>query len=273
MLYPDLDLSRRLEYCEAQSSLEHARVQRERCPDTGADWLARENGGAVFCGRRSPLSQVYALGMAGDVSDDLLDEIEAFYAGRDMRTHVRVCPLAHPSLVALLGQRGYTPQAFMNAFARRVTDRDAVAPQHHRFVIHPATDDETAEWFERSGAGGDWAEPDGVTFMTIRCALKPGARLFIASLDGVWAGCGAIEVRDGVAALMAAETRPEYRNLGVQSALLHARLSAAAALGCDLAVVHTTPGTVSQRNVLRAGFQLAYTTVRLVSPPAGDGPG
>lgn len=266
MLYPDLDLARRLEYCEAQSSLEHARVQRALYPETGAAWLARENGGAVFCGRRSPLSQVFALGMADEVTDELLDEIEAFYAERAMRAHVRACPLAHHSLVTQLAKRGYTPQAFMNAFARRVTADDGHATHSRGIDIHTASIEETAEWFERSGAGGDWAEPDGVAFMTIRCALKPGARLLVASVEGAWAGCGAIEVRDGVAALMAAETRPEYRNQGVQSALLWARLSVAADLGCELAVVHTTPGTVSQRNVLRAGFQLAYTTVRLVGP-------
>ena len=54
-----------------------------------------------------------------------------------------------------------------------------------------------------------------------------------------------------------------HRNLGMQHALIAARLAAALAAGCDLAVVHTEPGSPSQRNVERLGFRLAYTKVTM----------
>ena len=63
----------------------------------------------------------------------------------------------------------------------------------------------------------------------------------------------------GVAEFGGASTRVAYRKRGVQTALLRHRLDAAYTLGCDLAMVMTTPGTVSQRNVQRAGFDVAYT--------------
>jgi len=49
--------------------------------------------------------------------------------------------------------------------------------------------------------------------------------------------------------------------------LLHARLTTAAAAGCDLATVQTAPGNASQRNVERLGFRLAYTKLALLREP------
>jgi hypothetical protein len=51
-------------------------------------------------------------------------------------------------------------------------------------------------------------------------------------------------------------------------ALLQARLAAARRAGCDLAVVGTSPGSDSQRNIERAGFTLAYTKVIMVREEA-----
>ena len=131
--------------------------------------------------------------------------------------------------------------------------------------IRIATTDEAALWFKQAGAGGDWAEPDGLAFMQIRCALKSETALFLAWLMGRAVSGGALEVHNGVASLMAAQTLPAFRNQGIHTALLHARLMAAVKAGCDLAMVHTRPGAVSQRNVLRAGFQLAYTVDTMVN--------
>jgi hypothetical protein len=53
----------------------------------------------------------------------------------------------------------------------------------------------------------------------------------------------------------------------VQTALLATRLADAAAAGCDIAVVTTAPGSQSQQNVQRRGFQLLYTRAILVKAP------
>jgi hypothetical protein len=69
-----------------------------------------------------------------------------------------------------------------------------------------------------------------------------------------------------VAALFADETLPAYRRQGAHAALLRARLAAAARAGCDLSLVHTRPGAPSARNMLRAGYALAYTAVEMFRP-------
>jgi hypothetical protein len=71
---------------------------------------------------------------------------------------------------------------------------------------------------------------------------------------------------NGVVELGGASTLVAHRQQGAQSALIHQRLNDAHALGCDLAVVLTTPGSTSQRNMQRRGFQLAYTRAICVRP-------
>jgi GNAT superfamily N-acetyltransferase len=91
------------------------------------------------------------------------------------------------------------------------------------------------------------------------------ATCYLAWLDGVPAGGGAMYIHDGVAEFGGASTRPEFRRHGIQAALLRARLRAARKQGCEFAMVLTNPGTDSQRNVERAGFRPAYTNVTLTT--------
>ena len=138
MFFPDIILARHLEFHEAWSSVEHARIQAQLFPQTGATSVPIHEGAAVFCGEKSPLSQVYGLGLSGPV---------------------------------------------------RASD---------------------------------------------------------------------------VEALMAADTLPDFRHQGIHTALMQVRLAAAAEAGCELAMVHGSPGGQSQGNILRSGFQLAYTSVALL---------
>jgi predicted acetyltransferase len=70
-----------------------------------------------------------------------------------------------------------------------------------------------------------------------------------------------------VAQLAGAATAPAHRRRGIQSALLATRLADATAAGCDVAVITTQPGSKSQRNAQRAGFDLLYTRAVLVRQP------
>jgi GNAT superfamily N-acetyltransferase len=259
LFFPDLALARRIELHEAWSSSEHAHTQAQLYPETGAVAQPIGKGCAVFAGNKSPLNQVYGWGVSGPVLATDLDAIEAFYSQQELRPRIRVCPLADPSLLRVLGEREWRVRDYMNVYARQVDPLDKRPPSVSDWCIQTATPDEARRWFEHQGAGGDWADPDGVAFMTIRCTLKPHTRLFLAWFNGQPVGGGALETHAGVAALMAAQTLPAFRNRGIHTALLHARLAAAADAGCDLAMVHTRPGAASQRNVLRAGFQLVYT--------------
>jgi GNAT superfamily N-acetyltransferase len=106
----------------------------------------------------------------------------------------------------------------------------------------------------------------------MRHMAAAGLRHYLALRDGVPAGGASMHVTGGVAQLTGAATLPQHRRRGVQSALLSARLADAAAEGCDLAVVTTQPGSKSQQNVQRNGFDLLYARAILVKPlPGRDG--
>ena len=95
-------------------------------------------------------------------------------------------------------------------------------------------------------------------------ASAEGFSCYLARRDGVPAGGASLRLSEGVAHLCGAATLPAHRRQGVQSALLAARLEIAAGAGCDVAVVITEPGSKSQENVQRQGFEMLYTRAILV---------
>jgi hypothetical protein len=94
----------------------------------------------------------------------------------------------------------------------------------------------------------------------------PGSLAFLARIGDVVVGGGAGRIisEARIAALFGAATLPEYRRLGVQTAIIARRLHAAALAGCEFVVVSTQPGSGSQRNMERRGFRLAYTKLVMV---------
>jgi N-acetylglutamate synthase-like GNAT family acetyltransferase len=80
--------------------------------------------------------------------------------------------------------------------------------------------------------------------------------------------CASLRIDGRLAQLCGTATVPAMRRRGLQTALVRHRLAAAAAAGCDLAVVTTAPGSKSQQNMARAGFELLYARAVLERPIA-----
>ena len=101
----------------------------------------------------------------------------------------------------------------------------------------------------------------------IRDMASAGAvRRYLARRAGEIAGGASMRTFEGVAQLTGAASLPAHRRKGVQTALLAARLAEAGGSACDIAVVTTQPGSKSQENVQRQGFELIYTRAVLVRP-------
>ena len=83
-----------------------------------------------------------------------------------------------------------------------------------------------------------------------------------------------VHVTEGVAWLGNAATLEAYRGRGWQTAMLTRRLGDARDLGCRLAITETgeesekEPVNHSYRNMVRAGFKLAYARQNWVRLPA-----
>ena len=68
----------------------------------------------------------------------------------------------------------------------------------------------------------------------------------------------------GLASFFCDSTLPAFRNRGVQTALIRYRLRRAAEAGCDMAFASVLPNSGSHANYFRAGFEVAYTRVKMI---------
>jgi hypothetical protein len=260
MLHADLTLARRLEAAEAAGrvamALAHARLH----PHAGAAALAIADGFAVFHPLSTNSTAAFGLGLHGPVADADLDSAEGFFRGRGLASRVQLCPLADPSLPGLLGRRGYRLAEWTSVLARPLgppPPADGAGPLEVR-QVDPADADLWAEVVTRGYSGRTAVTPAEREWGTLAFHLSTVA-CFLCRLAGEPAGAAAVAVHEGVATLFAAGTLPAFRRRGVQAGLLRARLAHAAAAGCDLATTGTEPGSTSQRNAERQGFQVAYT--------------
>lgn len=107
-----------------------------------------------------------------------------------------------------------------------------------------------------------------------QAALEPVQRAefrdwrgYVAEVDGQLAARAALLIGDGFGSLAAGDTDERLRGRGAQSALLRRRMADTLAAGCDLVVSTAAAGSISQRNMERAGLRLAYTQTVWSDPP------
>lgn len=263
--FSDLNLARRLEKTEARGNAEFVEARAKAFPQSGARWIEIAGAYAMFDGATSPLTQTFGLGLFQAATSDELDAIENFLRERGADVFHEVSPMAAPSLLALLNERGYQPIEFTSVLYRPISsDIQLQAARHERLNVRRIEDGEQELW-TRTAAGG-WSEfvelADFVLEMGQVSAARADALLFLAELDGQAIATGALSICDGVALLAGASTVPEGRRQGAQLALLESRLRYAAEQGCDIAMMGALPGSASQRNAERHGFRIAYTRIK-----------
>ncbi|MCU1268126.1 MAG: family N-acetyltransferase [Acidobacteria bacterium] len=263
--FADLDLARRLEKTEALSNADFVEGRARAFPDSGAEW--REIGGtyAMFDGPTSPISQTFGLGMYQAVTAAWLDEIEQFFRARGANIFHEVSPLADPSSLALLNERGYQPMEFTSVLYRPIhKEVNLAAGRNEQIQVRLIDDGEQELWAQTATRG--WSEFTELAAFLEEVgrvsAKRSGALSFIAELAGEAIATGVLSICEGVALLAGASTIPEGRRQGAQLALLESRLRYAAAHGCDIALMCALPGSASQRNAERHGFRIAYTRTK-----------
>jgi hypothetical protein len=255
--FAGLSLARRIEAAEA----ENARACAEGRP--GAAVMSAAGGFAVFTGAESPLTHAVGMGMQGPVSAAELNSIETFFRARGARPTFELSPLADAAFVETLGERGYRITEFNTVLVKRLAGVEIVfAPRVRR-----ALSGEADLWAHTLGhAFFDKAELTGEEMDIGRDLFAmPGGLCYLASIDGEIAAGAGLAIRDGIATLYADGVIARFRGRGLQPELISARLNESLAQGLDMATAATLPGTPSQRNYERLGFQVAYTRVTLAA--------
>ncbi|WP_086851458.1 GNAT family N-acetyltransferase [Amycolatopsis kentuckyensis] len=265
-LFCDTALAERIERAEARFVAACADATRRRLGTDAGFTRPLAGGVATFAEADSPFNKVAGLGFAGLPSPAELGEVEAAFAELGAPVQVELSQLAEPGTGAFFTAHGYRLESYENVLGRRVGHSDFPGD------VRACRDDELETWLsavaEASAVADEQGLPSHEDFPRdlLVNALRDmaGVRRFLATRNGEFAGGASFRVTDGIAQFGGAATRPAHRRRGVQTALLRARLAAAAEAGCDLAVVTTQPGSKSHQNVQRQGFDLLYARAILV---------
>ena len=274
-LFCDTALAERIEGAEAEFIAKASEAAGRRSGAAGFV-IPIAGGVASFAEVGSPLNKVAGLGFDGVPSAAALGEIERAFTARGAPAQIELAHLADPEIGALLTARGYRLTSFENVLGMLLADMpEQVMPPG--VEVRPSGDDEFQAWVEVVADGFAYPDTQGVpsheefpreVIVTAeRDAAAAGVLRYLALRDGAIAGGGSLRMTEGIAQLTGAATAPAHRRRGVQTALLLARLTDAAAAGCDIAVVTTQPASRSQQNVQRRGFDLLYTRAVLVKEP------
>lgn len=266
MTFVDRSLATRLEDMQAWRAVYYAQASQQQTHAGDCAPLTIAGAPVIYGGVGIPVNRAIGLGMHGAVSPDELDAVEAFYNERRVDTVIDLCPLADPSLLALLQGRHYQLRNWMSMLFLPLPA--TLTTRNSELRITRASLEQAELWLATSVRGFD--ESDEIASSTLHI-LTPNfyaknAHCYFAWQGDVPIATGAMYLHNNVVELGGASTLVAHRKQGAQSALIQQRLSDAHALGCDLAVVLTEPGGASQRNMQRRGFQLAYTRAICVRP-------
>ena len=265
MIYVDREFSQKLERTEARANVDFVETRERLSPGSGATWIEVGGAYAMFDGVGSPLTQTFGLGVFEDATAKHLDELETFFKDRGTEVFHEVSPLADQSLMAMLGDRGYRPIELTSVMYQELSEPSRNGDFDSQITTHVIDDSEADLWAQTAAAG--WAtvheslEEFMLAFGKIAARTSNG-HPFIAELDGRPIAAGGFQIFDDVCILAGASTVPEFRRKGAQNALLRARLQFAIDRGCTLAMMCALPGSQSQKNAQKNGFDIAYTRTK-----------
>lgn len=265
MIYADQTLSQKLERAEARANADFVDTRARLQPESDAAWIEVGGAYAMFDGVESPCTQTFGLGMFDEITDKHFDAIEDFFRQKGAPVFHEVSPMADPALIPLLNERRYHPIELTSVMYRVIDDKVDTVRRNEGITTRVITPDEVDLWARTFATG--WAtEHEGLADFMFNfgriSAQCVGAYPYLAEFDGNAISTGMMFVHGEVAMLAGASTIPEGRKRGAQNALLHARLTHAANLGCTLAVMGASPGSQSQRNAQKNGFNIAYTRTK-----------
>jgi len=274
MLFADVECAARIERAETDLARDWCRATLVRRPELGVQTLDIAGGVACYAGPDAPLNKVIGLGFQGVPNDDELAAVEALYRERNCPSQIEVSTLADPKVHAALTQRGYTLRSFENILGLRPSTACEVSPIPG-IDIHLDDPSGLAQWLDTivtgfispdtQGAGGAEDFQRNALEEIIRdMASADGFRRYIARRNGRLAAAGTMRIANGVAHMCGASTLPEHRRHGLQTCLVSTRLADAKSEGAEIAVMTTQPGSKSQQNAQKQGFELLYARAVLV---------
>lgn len=219
-------------------------------------------GAACFAGSSSFFSQVIGWGFKLKTKEfkTHIELIEQFYRGCGHFTvDIELCPLVGNDVFIALSERGYSVTelnniSFFNLSSHSIQEGESL------LTIRKINPDEIEQWAKIVALGFGCLEAQE----QFACYARLNAVDAFAAYDNQQMVAGATIAKHGkVADLGVTSTIPTYRNRGLQKLLLKKRLDFAKNIGLSLLTVTTEPGSISNLNIQKIGFDCAYTRIKL----------
>jgi ribosomal protein S18 acetylase RimI-like enzyme len=273
-LFCDPPLAARIDRAEARLCAEFARLVELRAPGSRVTAIPIAGGLAIYAGPKAPMNKVIGVGLGDALDPGALSAVESEWAARGEPVRVELSTLDDGAVARMLTARGYQLLGFENVLGRAITPEDEDGGASADILIEAIGDDDLDRWLRTTVDG--FAHPDEGPLPTEEHARESldgifrdmsrvgGMTRYLGFVDGAVAGAASLRVDGRLAQLTGAATLPQFRRRGIQTTLTRWRLRAARMAGCDLAVVTTNPGSKSQQNSQRHGFELLYARAILV---------
>ncbi len=201
-------------------------------------------------------------GISGENIDGVGEIIE-FYSSRGIPPRFEVTPgNASGDLFRKLSTLGFYQSGFHTSLYRSLSSDDspqAVKQNNIQIEEIGLEDFDIFGELYTKGFGMPVAFKDFVTANNRVLAESDDWTFYLARVEGHPAGIAVLFRKNDVATLAASATVPEYRNRGVQTALIQNRIQQAIDEGCQFIIGQAAFGSVSQMNMERAGLKVAYT--------------
>ncbi|MCB2200360.1 GNAT family N-acetyltransferase [bacterium] len=219
--------------------------------------------GAIYLHKDVPdWSKAIGVGLNREVGDDDIRRMEAIFEERSLEPAISATPWHHPSLFEVTGKRGWAISDWGTLLAACLDELPDIGPVNPSISITIAGQDEMELWAETIGRGyeGDEAISEDDRALHLGLARTAGVHCLLARVDGEIAGASIVSLipEVGVLSIMSSSTLPDFRRRGIQMAFIRERLQMGRDAGLEIAIVTCHPGSASQRNVERAGFQVVY---------------
>ncbi len=273
-IFCDPPLAAHIDRAEARMCAEFAHLVASRSPGARVTTMPLAGGLAVYAGPGAPMNKVIGLGLGDALDAGALSEVEAEWDSRCEPVRVELSTLDDGAAARLLTGHGYRLLGFENVLGRRIEASAAADAGVAGAEIVTIGDEDLERWIQITLDA--FAQPDkgplptethsqdelAAVFRDI--SRMSGVTRYLARVDGEAAAAASVRIDGRLAQLTGAATLAPFRRRGLQTALTARRLADAARAGCDLAVVTTNPGSKSQQNAQRHGFELLYSRAILV---------
>ena len=270
----DADEVRRVTHVWSIDAAVFAETLADVDPSWGSETFELGGGRVVLCGPGLYVNRAMAVGEDSPLTSADWERLEQRSEAVGVNAAIEITPATAPAVRETARDRGYTLDSEVSALVRS-TDLSDVPPPDPGLEVVPANRGLLPMWQETAACGWAHATAEARRASDVFArvaALVNGERFTLVRHAGSGRplGCASLTIRDGVATLGGMSTVPDSRRRGVQTTLIRHRLRVAAASGCDLATSVAAPGGVSERNLLRHGFERTFTIEHWVRHPGSQ---